>query len=58
MKTQFVGAFLAVWANLALTQAFYTAKDDVLELTPQNFGGAILDTDVNKNIILFFNLFF
>ena len=46
MKTQFVGALLAVWANLALTHAFYGARDDVLELTPQNFGSAILDTDV------------
>lgn len=48
MKTQFVGAFLAVWANLALTQAFYSPKDDVLNLTPQNFGPAILDTDVKE----------
>lgn len=46
MKTQLVGALLTVWANLALTNAFYSPRDDVLELTPQNFGGAILDTDV------------
>jgi hypothetical protein len=47
MKTQFAGALLAVWANLALTQAsFYGAKDDVQQLTPNNFGAAILDTDV------------
>ncbi|KAK4512730.1 uncharacterized protein ATC70_003436 [Mucor velutinosus] len=45
MKTQFVGAFLAVWANIALTQAFYGPRDDVTELTPHNFGPAILDTD-------------
>lgn len=47
MKTQFVGAFLAVWANIALTQAFYGPRDDVTELTPHNFGPAILDTDVS-----------
>lgn len=46
MKTQIVGAFLTICANIALTHAFYGARDDVLELTPQNFGGAILDTDV------------
>ncbi|GAN02072.1 thioredoxin domain containing protein [Mucor ambiguus] len=45
MKTQFVGALLAVWANIALTQAFYGPRDDVTELTPHNFGPAILDTD-------------
>jgi hypothetical protein len=47
MKTHFVGALLTVWANLALTQAFYGPKDDVTELSPQNFGPAILDTDVS-----------
>ncbi|CEP12011.1 hypothetical protein [Parasitella parasitica] len=45
MKTQFASALLAVWANLALTQAFYGPRDDVTELTPHNFGPAILDTD-------------
>lgn len=47
MKTQVVGALLAVWTNLALTQAFYGPKDDVTELSPLNFGPAILDTDVS-----------
>jgi hypothetical protein len=47
MKTQLVGALLTVWANLALTQAFYGPKDDVTELSPLNFGPAILDTDVS-----------
>ncbi|KAL9541070.1 hypothetical protein PS6_010476 [Mucor atramentarius] len=45
MKTQLFGAFLTVWANIALTQAFYGPRDDVTELTPHNFGPAILDTD-------------
>ncbi|KAI8642221.1 hypothetical protein BD408DRAFT_367073 [Parasitella parasitica] len=45
MKTQVVGTLLAVCANLALTQAFYGPRDDVTELTPHNFGPAILDTD-------------
>jgi hypothetical protein len=46
MKTPTI--LLALVANLALTQAsFYGPKDDVKELTPQNFGAAILDTDVN-----------
>lgn len=58
MKTQFLGALLAVWANLALTQAaFYGPKDDVQELTPNNFGAAILDTDVSHfPVALFFSL--
>lgn len=46
MKTPILGALLTICANLALTQAFYTEKDDVVQLDPQNFGSALLDTDV------------
>lgn len=53
MKTQLVGALVTVWANLALTNAFYGARDDVLELSPQNFGGAILDTDVKLKLYIY-----
>ncbi|GAA5813602.1 hypothetical protein MFLAVUS_007085 [Mucor flavus] len=45
MKTPILGALLTICANLALTQAFYTEKDDVVQLDPQNFGSALLDTD-------------
>lgn len=52
MKTQLFGAFLTVWANIALTQAFYGPRDDVTELTPHNFGPAILDTDVSVSNVM------
>ncbi|KAI8884984.1 thioredoxin-domain-containing protein [Backusella circina FSU 941] len=45
MKTHLFGTALAILANIALSQAFYTDRDDVLSLTPQSFGSAILDTD-------------
>lgn len=46
MKAPLLSALLTVIANAALTHAFYGPSDNVLELTPQNFGPAILDTNV------------
>ncbi|KAI7906435.1 uncharacterized protein BX663DRAFT_427969 [Cokeromyces recurvatus] len=45
MKIKFISTLLAVYANLILIQAFYGPKDNVVELTPQNFRNAILDSD-------------
>jgi hypothetical protein len=47
MKAQLFSTALAFIANIALSQAFYSDRDDVLSLTTKNFGSAILDTDVS-----------
>jgi hypothetical protein len=41
IKTRFVGALLTVFTNLTLTQFFYGLKNDITELSSQNFGPAI-----------------
>ncbi|KAI8331820.1 hypothetical protein EDC96DRAFT_548709 [Choanephora cucurbitarum] len=46
MKVQYLSTtLLTIWANLALTHAFYGPRDDVVELTPRNFKTALLDTN-------------
>lgn len=51
MKVQYLSTtLLTLWANLALTHAFYGPRDDVTELTPRNFKTALLDTNVSCSI--------